>query len=109
MDISNNTLQEVLNSILVQDTATGRFGFRTVAKATSLSNTPVDLSVEPISVLRGLIGNDADNEKALNYKRITSAANTKVENQNLSIEEIIRKCLAYDENGQLVIVLIENL
>lgn len=101
-------LQELLNALVVKDTATGRYGLRTVAKATNLSNNPVDLDSDLTQVMQGLVGNDADNKPAVCYKRITSATNTDIGNNMLSIEEAIRKCLAYDVNGQLCLVLIEN-
>ena len=108
LDITNASIVEILNAVLVKDTATGRYGLRTQALATSLSSDAVDLNVDMMQVARGLLGSDADGTTAVKYKRIVSTANTQVGNQNLSIEEIIRKCLAYDENGQLCITIIEN-
>lgn len=108
LDITNASLTEILNAVLVKDTATGRFGLRTQALSTNLSTDPVDLDSNLIQVARGLLGQDADNTTAIKYKRIVSAANTQIGNNNLSVEEIIRKCLAYDENGQLCITFIEN-
>lgn len=108
LDITNASLVEILNAVLVKDTASGRYGLRTQALATNLSSGAVDLNVDMMQVARGLLGADADGTLALKYKRIVSTANTQIGNQNLSIEEIIRKCLAYDANGQLCITLVEN-
>jgi hypothetical protein len=108
IDISNAQLAEIINSIVVKDTATGRFGLRAKALATNLSNTPVDMNSDFIQILHGLLSQGANGKMVLNYKRITSAGNTPIENHNLTWLEALRKCIYYDTNGQLCIALVED-